>query len=48
MARTARYTGRHPRGTATRPLPLVARDVATWAALAVLVVGVLALDWTAF
>lgn len=45
--RAARYTGRHPRGTATRPLRALALDVAVWAVALFGAYHMIMLDWTA-
>lgn len=44
--RQATYTGRHPRGTARRPLPALALDVAIWFVAVVVAFHVVGLDWT--
>lgn len=45
--RSARYTGRHARGTATRPLRALALDLAVWGVALVGAYHVIMLDWTA-
>ena len=44
--RQAIYTGRHPRGTARRPLRALALDVAVWAVALVGAYRLVMLDWT--
>ena len=46
--RQATYTGRHPRGTSTRPLRALALDLATWAVALVAAYHLIMLDWTTF
>ena len=45
--RQATYTGRHPRGTARRPLPALALDLAVWGVALVAAYHLVMLDWTA-